>query len=622
MATPLLSVATTLAAAAYLNAKLGVSIDLQQLRYDREWHARFIQRLQSLGDTCTLYRIFELADHGAEALWFEGRAWTYRQLKKEVDRFAGFLSENGVACGDFIAVFTTNSPEMVITVLALSKLGCVPALVNTNLRDDTLKHCLDISTARLIISTYDLAGAINTDLRHISINLSSFQNIAPSNTTGVLYINLESLPHPAVITPCAKGTLKDLSVLIYTSGTTGKPKACACRNNQIIVTSNPLSQDVRDPKKYFPLRTYSPLPLFHGTALFTGLSYSIGNSSTLCLARKFSTSRFWQDVIASKATRILYVGELCRYLVSAQPSPYDRAHSCIVACGNGLRGEIWETFREKFGIPEIREFYRSTEGVAKFDNFGKGAAGAGKIGFAGVVRKYMENDTFIVRTDPETEEVYRNPKTGFCVTVRSGEPGEVIGRVRDLAVLTEYLNNPSASQKKLLTDVFAKGDCFQRMGDLLLWNSSGWVQFYDRMGDTFRWKGENVSAGEVRDHIGKLSGVQDAVVYGMKLSSYDGQAGAAAITLDSSDPENFMKGLYIALKKTGLPSYAMPRLVRITEEIESNATFKKAKQELLKRSWNENEDGNTDRLYWLNGTTYERLDRASWDSIKDGRAKL
>lgn len=130
----------------------------------------------------------------------------------------------------------------------------------------------------------------------------------------------------------------------------------------------------------------------------------------------------------------------------------------------------------------------------------------------------MENDTFIVRTDPETEEVYRNPNTGFCESVRSGEPGEVIGRVRDLAVLTEYLNNPSASQKKLLTDVFAKGDCFQRMGDLLLWNSSGWVQFYDRMGDTFRWKGENVSAGEVRDHIGKLSGVQDAVVYGMKLS--------------------------------------------------------------------------------------------------------
>ena len=258
-----------------------------------------------------------------------------------------------------------------------------------------------------------------------------------------------------------------------------------------------------------------------------------------------------------------------------------------MANGNGLRGEIWEKFRERFNIPEIREFYRSTEGIAKFDNFGKAAAGAGKIGFAGPIRRYMENDTFIIQTDPWTEEVYRNPKTGFCVKVGSGEAGEVIGRVKDMAVLTEYLNNPVASQEKLLTNVFTKGDCFQRMGDLLLWNSSGWVQFHDRMGDTFRWKGENVSAGEVRDHIGKLPGVQDAVVYGIKLSksayesgqeiytndiSYDGQAGAAAITLESSDDENFITGLYVALKKTGLPSYAMPRLVRITKELASILT--------------------------------------------------
>lgn len=214
---------------------------------------------------------------------------------------------------------------------------------------------------------------------------------------------------------------------------------------------------------------------------------------------------------------MMYVGELCRYLVSAPPSPFDSAHSCIVASGNGLRGEIWERFRERFGIPEIREFYRSTEGVAKLDNFGTSAAGAGKVGFAGLIRRYLENDTIIVRTDPLTEEVYRDPKTGFCVKVGSGEPGEVIGRVRDSNILTEYLNNPEASKKKLLGDVFAKGDCFQRMGDMLLRDSDGWIQFHDRMGDTFRWKGENVSSGEVRDHIAKLEGVQDAVVYGVKL---------------------------------------------------------------------------------------------------------
>jgi acyl-CoA synthetase (AMP-forming)/AMP-acid ligase II len=262
----------------------------------------------------------------------------------------------------------------------------------------------------------------------------------------------------------------------------------------------------------------------------------------------------------------MYVGELCRYVLSAPPSPYDKNHQCIVATGNGLRGEIWEKFRERFNVPEIREFYRSTEGLAKFDNFGKGAGAAGKLGFVGPLRRWMESDTFIVRIDPLTEEIYRDPKTGFCVKAALGEPGEAIGRVKDRALLTEYLGNIDATESKLLRDVFVKGDVFHRMGDLLCHNSDGWVTFHDRLGDTFRWKGENVSAGEVRDHIAKLPGVQDAIVYGVKLASYDGQAGAASITLDSPADDEFMRTLFQALRKTGLPLYAVPRLVRITKE--------------------------------------------------------
>jgi acyl-CoA synthetase (AMP-forming)/AMP-acid ligase II len=384
--------------------------------------------------------------------------------------------------------------------------------------DDTLKHCLDVSTARTIISTPDLAEFVPDNMQQFTLDLYSFSNTPSQEKNSASVVNLEHLPNLAVVPPPSKATLKDIAVLVYTSGTTGKPKACACRNMRMLVTSNPLSQDVRNPKKYFPLRTYSPLPLFHGTALFTGLSYSIGTSSTFCLARKFSSSRFWKDVADSRATRHLYVGELCRYLVAAPPSPYDRSHSCIVANGNGLRGEIWEKFRERFGVPEIREFYRSTEGIAKFDNFGVSKAGAGKLGFTGPIRRYMEDVTFIVKTDPLTEEVFRDPKTGFCVKADIGEAGEAIGKVRDRGLLEEYLNNHSATESKLLRDVFVKGDCYQRMGDLVVTESSGWIHFHDRMGDTFRWKGENVSAGEVRDHIAKLPGVQDTVVYGVKLT--------------------------------------------------------------------------------------------------------
>jgi len=234
----------------------------------------------------------------------------------------------------------------------------------------------------------------------------------------------------------------------------------------------------------------------------------------------------------------------------------------------------------------------------------------------------METDTFIVRTDPLTGEIHRDPKTGFCVIAKIGEPGEAIGRVKDRALLTEYLDDASATESKLLKDVFVKGDIYHRMGDLLCHNEDGWVVFHDRLGDTFRWKGENVSAGEVRDHIAKLPGVQDAVVYGVKLAGYDGQAGAASITLDSAADEEFMRTLFDGLRKTGLPLYAVPRLVRISKEIESNATFKKAKGDIAKKTWNENAKGNTDKLYWLNGNKYERLDGPAWASIEGGKAKL
>lgn len=384
--------------------------------------------------------------------------------------------------------------------------------------DDTFVHCLNVSGSKFIISTPDLSQSVSSDLPHITINISSFNGISTGTTELVTTEDLQRFS--LVGLAAAKRSPSDLNVLIYTSGTTGKPKACAIRNMQAIVTSTPLTVDANNPSKYYPLRTYSSLPLFHGTAYFTGICYAVGNAGTLCLRRKFSASQFWKDVHDSRATRILYIGELCRYLLSTPPSPYDRNHSCIVANGNGLREEIWDRFRQRFGVPEIREFYRSTEGVAKFDNFGQGAWGVGKIGFSGPLRRLLDDDVFIVKYDTDTEMPYRDPTTGFCVRASLGEEGEAIGRVRNRGLLTEYLHNGDATEKKLLRDVFTKGDIFQRTGDLVVQDQSGWVKFQDRVGDTFRWKGENVSAGEVRDHICQIPTVHDAVVYGVKLKGY------------------------------------------------------------------------------------------------------
>lgn len=427
---------------------------------------------------------------------------------------------------------------MVVTMYAISKLGAVSALINTSLRgestypptvckreaklsttsDDTFLHCLGVSNATSIISTPDLSEFVCSDLPHVALNLSSFDGVSTGSIELLTAADLQQFSPSGL--PAAKRTPSDLAALIYTSGTTGKPKACGVRNMMTLITSNPLQADVNDPARYYPLRTYSALPLFHGTAFFIGICSSVGNAGTLCLRRKFSASNFWKDVHDSRATRVLYIGELCRYLLATPPSPYDKDHPCIVATGNGLRGEIWDRFRDRFGVPEIREFYRSTEGIAKFDNHGFGSWGAGKIGFSGPIRRYLEDDTLIVKYDTETEEPYRDPATGFCVRANIGEEGEAIGRVRNRGLLTEYLGNEDATEKKLLRNVFQKGDCFQRTGDLVVQDVDGWIKFQDRVGDTFRWKGENVSAGEVRDHICQIASVHDAVVYGVKLARY------------------------------------------------------------------------------------------------------
>lgn len=215
-----------------------------------------------------------------------------------------------------------------------------------------------------------------------------------------------------------------------------------------------------------------------------------------------------------------YVGELCRYLLAAPPSQYDRAHACLVGNGNGLQKDIWEQFKERFNILEIREIYRSTEGIAKFDNFKGGKASTGKVGFAGPLKRLLETTTYLVKYDLEKGDLYRDPKTGFCLRAAPDEPGEAIGRIESLELYPEYHNDLKATSLKIVRDVFRKGDMFQRTGDLLVQDRTGWVRFHDRTGDTFRWKGENVSAGEVRNFVSDMSNVQDVTIYGVKLDGY------------------------------------------------------------------------------------------------------
>ncbi|KAF2435254.1 bifunctional fatty acid transporter and acyl-CoA synthetase [Tothia fuscella] len=630
--------AALVAGAAYIDGHYNIRRDIRQLRGDKRFGERLQRRCQDLGGYASLYHHLEMTDQGVEGLWFEGRSWTYGQMKTEVDALAEILHRNGVGFGSFVAVFMTNSPEMVFTIIAIAKLGAVPALINIALRSQTLLHCLSVAGASTMVATPDLTVHLMDILDDpvmaklcISLNVGSFNETSeplarkpPSRFREIWQDNLITASRHITHTQAPR-QLKDIACLIYTSGTTGKPKACSIKNMQFALVSTRVPLDSDNPKHYSTIRIYSCLPLFHGTCLFTALCYAMGTSGTFCLGRRFSASNFSKALVDSKATRMLYVGELCRYLLKAPPSPYDRAHNCTIAAGNGLSGDVWNKFMDRYGIEEIREFYRSTEGLAKFDNFGSGRISAGKVGFEGPIYHYFNEHTYLVRYDTEKEAPWRDPKTGFCAVTKPGQPGEAIARINNIETMSDYLNNDKANQEKIIRNVFKKGDQFQRTGDLLVRHRSGWIHFLDRSGDTYRWQSENVSAGEVREHIGHLVGVHDVTVFGTKLDGYDGQAGAAAITLSVPTLENeeaFAAKLYDALRLRGVTHYQMPRLLRFMHEIEVNATFKHAKTVLQARSWDPEKQVQGDSVWWLDGNVYRRLDKDSWASIKAAKARL
>jgi acyl-CoA synthetase (AMP-forming)/AMP-acid ligase II len=317
--------------------------------------------------------------------------------------------------------------------------------------------------------------------------------------------------------------------LMYTSGTTGLPKGLGfgvARTWQLAAARF----------QGFGLRThpngdrwYCCMPLYHGTGGIVAVICML-NGVTLCIGKKFSTRNFWTDVRDSNATMIVYVGEVARYLLAAPPTPDDKNHSVRVMYGNGLRPDVWGPFQERFGIPEVAEFFNSTEGVFGLINYSRGEYFKAAVGHHGaILRSYFKNTYVPVETHSETGDIVRDPVTGFAVRKPYEEGGEMIVAVPDRSAFPGYYNNAGATSKKFVSDVFKKGDLWYRSGDALRRTSDGHWYFLDRLGDTFRWKSENVSTAEVSEVLGKYPGVIDANVYGVLVPAHDGRAGCAAL---------------------------------------------------------------------------------------------
>jgi len=508
-----------------------------------------------------------------------------------------------------------NCAEYMAIWLGLTRIGVVVGLINNNLAGDALVYSINIVAPRAVIVGSDVAARLIEVRARLSTGLScwvhgdSTQDLAPlapelARFSGDELRDSERAPPP----------LDATALYIYTSGTTGLPKAANMNHYRVMLASHAFAGVMATRASD---RMYDCLPLYHtaGGLVATGALLLRGGS--VVIREKFSAREFWDDIVRWDCTCFQYIGELCRYLINSPPHPQERAHHLRLACGNGLRSDVWPQFKERFKIPKIIEFYAATEGNVSLFNF------EGKEGAVGRLPWWMAArfPTKVVRFDVERQQPIRDAQ-GFCIECEADEPGEVIGKIMKDASKPgqrfEGYASATDTDKKVLHDVFEKGDSWFRTGDLMRKDKNGYFYFIDRIGDTFRWKGENVSTTEVEEAVGAFDGILEANVYGVAVPGRDGRAGMAAIV--AKDNLN-LTALREHLAQQ-LPEYARPVFLRVRQDIDVTTTFKQKKIDLVKEGF---DPGHTSDPIYFNDPQHKafvRLDAALNDDIAAGRIRL
>ncbi len=546
------------------------------------------------------------------AVFCHDQVVTYRALNEGANRYAHWAASAGIKHGDAVALLMENRPEYIMAWLGMIKVGAVTALINTNLRGTPLVHSIGIAGARHVIVGHELAGAFAEVAPQLETKAKAWVTGARVPGTEDLDTALAQ-SSPGAVDKALRGglTLKDRAFFIYTSGTTGLPKAANFSHMRMLFMmigfSGALGARESD-------RMYDTLPLYHSAGGIAALGPPFLNGGSLVIRRRFSVNEFWDDCFRYKPTFFQYIGELCRYLLNAPVAAHERDHHLRAIIGNGLRPEIWLPFKERFAVPKIVEFYGATEGNVAMINYD------GKVGAVGRIPRYMRSriQTRLVRFNIDREEPVRGPD-GFCIECAPGEVGEAIGRIVDEPGRGfEGYTKASDTQKKILRDAFEKGDAWFRSGDLLREDDHGYFYFVDRIGDTFRWKGENVATSEVAEALGVVPGIKEANVYGVAVPGMDGRAGMAALVATPAFAVSTLAGRL----QGNLPAYARPVFLRLQPDLEITGTFKQRKVELVKDGFDPNVI--VMPLYWLNPVSgaYEALTPGVYEDIVSGKVKL
>ncbi|XP_058593139.1 long-chain fatty acid transport protein 6 [Neofelis nebulosa] len=545
---------------------------------------------------------------------YEGDIYTYQDVDKRSSRVAHvFLNHSTLKRGDTVALLMSNEPDFVHVWFGLAKLGCVVAFLNSNIVSNSLLHCIRSCEPRALVVGADLLGTIEEILLRIPEGISVWA-MSDSVPRGV--ISLKEKLRTASDKPVARShhvasSLRSTHVYIFTSGTTGLPKAAVITQMQTLKGSAGLwafgctANDI----------IYITLPLYHSSGALLGIGGCIELGATCVLKKKFSASQFWNDCRKYNVTVFQYIGELCHYLCKQPKREGEKDHQVRLAVGNGLRSDVWREFLDRFGNIKICEFYGATEGnICLINHNGK----IGSVGRTNFLHKLLF--TFdLIKYDLQKDEPIRNEQ-GWCTPVKKGEPGLLISRVTENNPFFGYAGNKKHTEKKLLCDVFKKGDVYFNTGDLMVQDQENFLYFWDRIGDTFRWKGENVATTEVADVIGMLDFIQETNVYGVVVPDYEGKAGMASITLKPNKSLDLEK-VYEQVVSF-LPAYACPRFLRIQEKMETTGTFKLQKFHLVEEGFSPLKI--SDPLYFMDNLkkSYVPLTKELYDQIMLGEVKL
>jgi citronellyl-CoA synthetase len=529
-------------------------------------------------------------------------ALTYFQVNQWANRIAHHLIAQGIRKGDVVAVFIENRPELLVTILAVAKVGAISALLNTSQTRDTLAHSLNLVAPAAIIVGEELVPAFSAVRERVSIDAArtwfvadrdtfSHPGIAPEGFINLMTASADSSSaNPA---SSQQVFFDDPCFYIYTSGTTGLPKAGVFKHGRWMRSSASFGLIALDMRPEDVV--YCTLPLYHATGLCVCWGSAISGASGFAIRRKFSASQFWNDVRKYRATTLGYVGELCRYLVDQPSSADDSQHRVTKMIGNGLRPGAWGEFKTRFGVNHICELYAASDGNIGFTNI---------LNFDNTVG-FSLMSWELAAYDHDSGAPIRDAK-GFMRKVAKGEQGLLLAKIDDKAPLDGY-TDPQKTEKVVLHDVFEKGDRYFNTGDLLRNIGFGHAQFVDRLGDTYRWKGENVSTTEVENILLQHPNISEAVAYGVEIRNTNGRAGMAAITpAESLATLDFSE--LLAFAREQMPAYAVPLFLRVKVKMETTGTFKYQKTRLKDEAFDPGKTGDDPIYAWLPGTqTYVQV---------------